>query len=132
MTSTDTTYIPGLDLAQTYAAADASLAPAQIEATAARIVAAYRELVTDPAHHGEVAGTVPLRLVRLALADDPREYVDAALRWLDTQPAGQPVAEISYMDRPTAADMAAAVFTAVSDDETYMPNLLWFDVELNA
>jgi len=124
------TYIPGLDLAQTYAAADAELDTAQVEATAARIVAAYRELVTDPANHGETAECVPLRLVRTALTD-PREYVDAALRWLDTQPAGQPIAEISYMSHPTPADMAHAVFAAVADDEYYMANLLWFDTELN-
>lgn len=82
--------------------------------------------MTDPANHAETAECVPLRLIRAALATEPREYLDAALRWLDTQPSEQPDCEITYMGKPTPADMAAAVFVA-ADGEQHMANLLWFD-----
>jgi hypothetical protein len=120
-------FIPGADLPETFAAVDAALDSAQIKTTATRIIETYRRLVTDPANHAETAECVPLRLIRAALATEPREYFDAALRWLDTQPSGQPSSEITYMGKPTAADMAAAVFVAAGG-EHYMANLVWFDV----
>ena len=109
---------------------DAALDHSQIETTADRIVTTYRQLVTDPANHAEVADCVPLRLIRQAMATEPREYVDAALLWLDTQPAGMPFAEISCMDEPTQADEAAAVSVEI-DGETFQSNLVWLDTKLN-
>lgn len=123
-------FIPGADLPQTFAAVDATLDTEQIKATATRIIEAYHRLATDPANHAETAECVPLRLIRAALGTEPREYVDAALRWLDTQPSGQPTSEITYMSTPSAADMAAAVFAAV-DGEHFMANLVWFDTPAN-
>jgi hypothetical protein len=122
------TYITmGDDYARVYAAADAALDPAEVRATADRIIAAYRALLVDPANRAEGEFSVPLRLIRAAL-DDAREYVDAALRWLDTHPPGVPFVESTWLDDPTPADMAAAVFIAIPDqDEAYMVNLISLD-----
>jgi len=117
----------GDDYARIYAAADAALDPAEVHATAERIIAAYRALVADPANRAEGEFSVPLRLIRAAL-DDAREYVDAALRWLDTRPSDLPFVELFWMDDPTPADMAAAVFLAVpGEDEAYMVSLVSLD-----
>jgi hypothetical protein len=122
------TYITmGDDYARIYAAADAALDPEQVRATAGRIIAAYRQLVADPANRAEGEFSVPLRLIRVALSD-AREYVDAALRWLDTRPPCLPFVESFWMDDPTPADMAAAVFIAIpGEDEAYMVNLVTLD-----
>jgi hypothetical protein len=125
------TYITmGENYAQLYAEADAALELEQIEATATRIIEAYRTLDVDPAVRAETSLGVPLRLIRTAL-NDPREYVDAALRHLDTQPAGFPFVEITWLDDPTPADMAAACFIALPDgaDEAYMVTLLTMEDE---
>ena len=126
--SEDRTYITmGLDYAQIYAAADAALDPAEVRATAGRIIAAYRTLFADPANRAEGEFSVPLRRIRAAL-DDPREQVDAALRWLDTCPPDLPFVELVYLEDPTPADMAAAVFIAIpGEDEAYMVNLVSLD-----
>ena len=123
------TYITmGFDYGQIYAAADAALDPGEVQATATRIIETYRTLVTDPATQPETPGCVPLRLVRAALAD-PREYVDAALRFLDSEDredAGFPFVEITFLDAPTPADMAAAAFLPLPDgsDEAYMVTVI--------
>ena len=128
------TYITmGFDYGQIYAAADAALDPGQVQATATRIIEAYRTLDVDPAVRAETSIGVPLRLVRAALAD-PREYVDAALRFLDSEDreaAGFPFVEITYLDEPTPADMAAAAFMPLPDgsDEAYMVTLITMDDE---
>ena len=119
------TYITmGEDYARIYAAADAALDPAEVGATAHRIIEAYRALIVDPDNRAEGEFSIPLRLIRAALSD-AREYVDAALRWLDTRPPGVPFVESVNLDNPTPADMAAAVFIAIpGEDEAYMVNLI--------
>ncbi len=124
------TYITmGFDYAHVYAAADAALEPEQVQATAARIIEAYRQLEPTAAVRAETSIGVPLRLIREVLVQDPRECVDAALRYLDTQPDGLPFVEITWLDDPTPADMAAACFIALPDgaDEAYMVTLLAMD-----
>jgi hypothetical protein len=117
----------GEDYARIYAAADAALDPAEVRATADRIIEMYRALFADPGNRAEGEFSVPLRRIRAAL-DDAREYVDAALRWLDTQPPDLPLVELVYLEDPTPADMAAAVFIAIpGEDEAYMVNLVSLD-----
>jgi hypothetical protein len=119
------TYITmGDDYARVYAAVDNALDSDKVRAVATRIIAAYNQLITDPANRAEGESSVPLRLIRAALSDE-REYVDAALRWLDTHPSGLPFVECVGMDTPSPADMAAAAFIAIpNDDDAYMVNLI--------
>ena len=121
-------FVMGADVPETVAAVDATLDAAAVAATVARIVEAYRRLVADPAHHTQSAGCVALRRIRSALPDEPRELLDAALRWLDTQPEGQPPSEITFMGAPTPADLAQAV-VACTDGEVYLANMVSFDLD---
>ena len=122
------TYITmGEDYARIYAAADAALDPAEVRATATRIIEAYQRLAADPANFAENPGCVPLRLIRAALTDR-REYVDAALRWLDSHPDDVPEVYIELLESPSPADIADAVFIAIpNEDEAYMAGLISMD-----
>ena len=85
------------------------LDPGLVDETAELIRAAYAQWLADPGDEyksWDADDVVPLRLIRQALADLSTEYLDEALRQLDLEPD----VEISRMDLPTDADVAAAVW----------------------
>lgn len=120
--SIDDLHIVGLDIPHTLAVVDAALSSDLIELVAAQIVQRVRELAADPANHTETAGCIPLRLVRDTYGAR-REYFDAAIRRMDAMD-GPPI-EITYMDNPTPADIAAAVLTpGPTPGEMFLSNQL--------
>lgn len=122
-------HVLGEDYPALLATADVSLGQDAVRGAADRIVAVYRELLADPATQPEVATVVVLRAIRAALPDVARELVDAALRFLDTRPEGYPPAEISCMDEPTPADLAAAVLIHVPGDAVYLAGQIGLDLD---
>ncbi len=115
-------YTLGDDYAQQFAAADASLEQGAVHDVAANIIDTYRTLLADPATQPDTAGVVSLRFVRAVLNAVPRELFDAAVRFFDSEDReslGFPFVELTAVDEPTPADLAAVVFTVV-DDEVYL------------
>jgi hypothetical protein len=120
----DTLHLLGEDYPARFAAVDATLDPAAVRTVAHKVIGAYRTLLLSPSvqEECELAGVVPLRLIRETVFNEPRELFDAAIRFLD-QANGEvedfPYVEASEMDHPTAADMAAAVFFTPPGNESY-------------
>ena len=119
-------YTLGDDYARQFASADASLEPGAVRDVAANIIDTYLALLADPATQPETAGVVSLRFVRGVLNAVPRELFDAAVRYFDSpqrEVEGFPFVELTAVDEPTPADLAAVVFTVV-DDEVYLVSQL--------
>lgn len=119
-------YTLGDDYARQFAAADASLDQGAVRDVAANIIDTYRALLADPATQPELAGVVSLRFVRAVLNAVPRELFDAAVRYVDSpqrEADAFPFVELTAVDEPTPADLAAVVFTVV-DDEVYLVSQL--------
>lgn len=118
--------VMGDDVAYTLATIDATFDHQVVELAARLIVETFRELVKSAAHQGDLPGTVRIRHVRRALdfppRQLPRELFDAAIRWLEQ--LDEPPVEITYLDDPTPADVAAAVVTPHPGGEVYLSNQL--------